>query len=149
MSTTNERSLVGRWELLSREDLTSDGQRRIEPNLGSDPVAYLLYDAAGHFAVRFMRRDRKPAQDAPAQRTAGSSNNSRALLGYDAYFGRYTAGADGTVTQELLGALSQRDVGKVVTRQFRINGGELVITLEATASDGEPVTRTLRWKRLA
>ena len=110
ISVTRDASLVGTWELLSREDLTSDGQRRIEPNLGSDPVAYLMYDAAGHFAVQFMRRDRKPAHDAPAQRTAGSGNNSGALQGYDAYFGRYTAGADGTVTQELLGALSPGDV---------------------------------------
>jgi len=149
VSTTNERPLVGTWELVSREDLTSDGQRRIEPNLGSDPVAYLMYDATGHFSVQFMRRDRKPAQDDAARPTAGSGNNSGAFQGYDAYFGRYTARADGTVTQELLGALSPGDVGKVVTRQFRINGRELVITLETTASDGAPVTRKLRWKRLA
>jgi len=125
---------VGTWELLSREDRTSDGQRRVEPNLGSDPVAYLMYDATGHFAVQFMRRDRKAE--------AGASG------GYDAYCGRYSV-ADGTVTQELIAALSPENVGKVVTRQFRIDGEELVISLEARSSDGEPVTRTLRWKRLA
>ena len=136
MGTTlsRETSLVGTWELLSREDRTSDGQRRVEPNLGSDPVAYLMYDATGHFAVQFMRRDRKVA--------AGASG------GYDAYFGRYSV-ADGTVTQELVAALSPENVGKVVTRQFRIDGNDLVISLEATSSDGEPVTRTLCWKRLA
>ena len=53
------------------------------------------------------------------------------------------------VTQELIGALSPRDVGKVVTRRFRINHAELVIDLETTAHDGEPVTRTLRWQRVA
>jgi len=136
---STETSLVGTWELLSREDMTSDGERRVEPNLGSDPLAYLIYDATGHFAVQFMRRVRN---------TAASTNNSGAGTGYDAYFGRYSA-ADGTVTQELVGALSPGDVGKVVTRQFRINGDELVITLETASSDGKPVTRTLRWKRLA
>jgi hypothetical protein len=136
---TTETSLVGTWELLSREDMTSDGQRRVEPNLGSDPVAYLMYDATGHFAVQFMRRVRN---------TDRSTNNSGTSNGYDAYFGRYSV-ADGTVTQELIGALSPGDVGKVVTRQFRINGDELVITLETTSSDGKPVIRTLLWKRLA
>lgn len=50
-----EKSLVGTWKLLSREDVTSDGQQRTEPILGADPLAYLMYDAAGHFAVQFMR----------------------------------------------------------------------------------------------
>ena len=139
VSITNATSLVGTWELLSREDVTSDGQRRVEPNLGSDPVAYLIYDATGHFAVQFMRRDRN---------TAASPNNSGSGHGYDAYFGRYSV-ADGTVRQELIGALSPGDVGKLVTRQFQINGAELVIALETMSSTGEPVTRTLRWKRLA
>lgn len=140
LSTASETSLVGTWELLSREDVTSNGQRRVEPNLGSDPIAYLMYDASGHFAVQFMRRDRKLAQ---------AENDRRpAVNGYDAYFGRYSA-ADGTVTQELVGALSPGDVGKVVTRRFHINGSELVISLDTTSSGGESITRTLRWKRVA
>jgi hypothetical protein len=131
VAIASETSLVGTWKLLSRVDVASDGQRRAEPNLGSDPVSYLMYDTSGHFAVQFMRRDRR------------DSNG-----GYDAYFGKYSV-ADGTVTQELEGALSPDNVGKVVMRGFRIDSGELVITLDATTSDGEPVTRTLRWERLA
>lgn len=147
-TTIIETSLVGTWELLSREDVTSNGERRIEPNLGSDPVAYLMYDATGHFAVQFMRRDRKAGQADVGRQLSGGANNTGAVGGYDAYFGRYTV-ADGAVTQELVGALSPGDVGKVVTREFRIIAGELVISLETTASDGTAVTRTLRWKRLA
>jgi hypothetical protein len=143
-----EKSLVGTWKLLSREDVTSDGQRRTDPILGADPLAYLIYDAAGHFAVQFMRRDRGACEN-PAQRPrVGGANNSGAINGYDAYFGRYTVADDGTVTQELIGALSPADVGKIVTRRFQINGTELVIALETTASDGEAVTRTLRWQRV-
>lgn len=139
--------------------MTADGQRRIDPILGADPVAYLIYDAAGHFAVQFMRRDRRDVGEAGAGSalvgpTHGSAptigaNNSRAVNGYDAYFGTYTVGADGTVTQQLEDALSPGDIGKVVTRRFRIAASELIVQLETTDSDGQPITRTLTWQRLA
>jgi hypothetical protein len=139
--------LVGTWKLVSREDVTAHGERRIEPNLGADPIAYLMYDARGRFAAQFMRRDRTSvAGGVPAQVGA---NNSRAVDGYDAYFGRYRVDEDGTVTQELEGALSPADVGKIVTRRYRVHGSELVIELETTSGDGQPVTRTLRWQRVA
>src|SRR3954470_18455154 len=145
--TTSE--LVGTWKLLSRVDVAADGQCRIDPILGADPVAYLIYDRTGHFSAQFMRRDRGAVEEAvPGRPPAGTNNNSRAVNGYDAYFGTYSVGADDTVTQTLEGALSAADVGKVVTRRFRIAGGELIIELETTASDGQPVTRTLKWQRL-
>ncbi len=131
MVAVSETSLIGTWKLLSRVDLTADGQRRTEPNLGSDPVSYLMYDSSGHFAVQFMRRNRGDASG-----------------GYDAYFGKYSVG-DGVVTQELEGALLPENVGKVVTRRIHIDGDELIITLDAATKDGEAVTRTLRWTRLA
>ena len=148
MSATGSReSLVGTWQLVSREDVTADGQRRIEPNLVSDPIAYLMYDAGGQFAAQFMRRNRTSAAvDVP--RPAGA-NNSSAVDGYDAYFGKYRLEADGMVTQELEGALSPADVGKIVTRRYRINGAELVIEVDTTSAGGQPVTRTLRWRRVA
>ena len=132
VSITSGTSLVGTWKLLSREDVTANGQKTTEPRLGSDPISYLMYDASGHFSVQFMRRNR----------TAGSNE------GYDAYFGRYSV-KDGVVTQELEGALSMDDVGKVVTRRFQIVDDELVISLDVNASDGTPVTRILRWKKVA
>ncbi len=148
VSVAAEKSLVGTWKLLSREDVTSDGQRRTDPILGADPLAYLMYDAAGHFAVQFMRRDRGAYEPAAERHRVGGANNSGAINGYDAYFGQYSVGEDGTVTQELIGALSPGDVGKIVTRRFQINGAELVIALETSASNGEAVTRTLRWQRV-
>jgi hypothetical protein len=148
-SSASATSLVGTWRLSSREDVTSDGQRRTEPTLGHNPVAYLMYDAAGHFAVQFMRRDRGSARGNAERPPVGVANNSDANNGYDAYFGRYEVGADFTVTQELEGALSPADVGKVLTRRFHINDTELTIVLETTTSDGQPVTRTLRWQRVS
>jgi Lipocalin-like domain len=148
MVAVGQKSLVGTWELLSREDVTSDGRRRIDAILGSNPVAYLMYDAAGHFAVQFMKWDRGSAEDAIERQVAGTTKNSGPIHGYDAYFGRYMVSREGTVTQELVGALSPGDVGNMVTRRFQIDGAELVIELETTASDGDPVTRTLRWQRV-
>jgi hypothetical protein len=138
--------LPGTWELVSRVDATASGERRVEPSLGEDPFAILIYDRAGHFAAQFMKRDRATAvADAPA----GGSNNSRAVGGYDAYFGTYTVDdARGTVTQRLIGALSSEHVGAVLTRAMTVDGDALTIQLQTTSARGETVTRTLRWKRV-
>ncbi len=141
-------ALPGTWRLLSREDRTRSGERRVEPGLGDDPLALLFYDRAGNFAAQFMKRVRDPAVTAPRQSAA--PNNSRALGGYDAYFGTYTVDdAAGAVTQRLVGALSAENVGLVLTRSMRVSGDELVIRLDTAAADGTPIVRTLRWRRVA
>jgi hypothetical protein len=138
--------LIGSWRLVSREDRTADGQRRIDPALGADPLALLIYDSAGNFAAQFMKRDRS-GPSAPPPMTAGI-NNSHAVDGYDAYFGTYAVDdLTSTVTQRLVGALSPADVGKVVTRELRVERDRLVIQLQTTAIDGTPVLRTLTWER--
>jgi hypothetical protein len=139
-------TLPGTWQLLSRIDVTAAGERRPEPALGEDPHALLIYDRGGNFAAQFMRRDRSLAMpDGPS----GAANNSRAVGGYDAYFGTYTIDdAAGTVTQRLVGALSREHVGAVLTRAMAVDGDSLVFTLATTAADGTPVTRTLTWRRV-
>ena len=140
-------ALPGTWELVSRIDVTDAGERRIDPSLGPDPVALLIYDRAGHFAAQFMKRDRTSGAvvDAPS----AGANNSRAQGGYDAYFGTYEVDdAAGTVTQRLLGALSAENVGLVLTRGMQVEGDRLTISLRTTATTGEPVTRTLTWRRV-
>ena len=140
--------LIGTWQLVSREDRTAAGERRIDPSLGADPVAILIYDAAGNFAAQFMKRERGTAEEGVTRQA--SANNSAAVNGYDAYFGRYTVDeASGSVTQVLEGSLSPGDVGKVVTREMRVHGDSLTIELTTTSGDGEPVTRTLIWRRSA
>ena len=142
-------SLIGTWELLSREDHTSSGERRIDPALGADPIAIVTYDRTGHFAAQFMKRDRgqDPVPETAATRAA--PNNSRAQGGYDAYFGTYETDDEvSTVTQRLLGSLSAENVGLVLTRRMTVVGDELTIRLDTATLEGEPVTRTLRWKRV-
>jgi hypothetical protein len=139
-------ALIGTWRLVSREDRTASGERRIDPALGADPIALLVYDRGGNFAAQFMKRDRRTDSAAPA--ASGAPNNSRAVGGYDAYFGSYTVDdAAGTVTQRLQGALSAENVGLVLTRSMQIVGDELVIQLDTASADGTPVVRTLRWTR--
>ena len=139
-------ALPGTWQLLSRVDVTASGERRFEPSLGEDPLALLIYDRSGHFAAQFMRRDR--SVDVP-EGPSGAKNNSRAIGGYDAYFGTYTIDdATGSVTQRLLGALSREHVGAVLTRIMEVQGDTLVIRLDTTAADGTAVARTLTWRRV-
>ena len=138
-------NLVGTWQLQSRTDRTRSGERRIEPSLGEDPIALLYYDRSGHFAAQFMKRARDGAE--PDAAVVGA-NNTRAIGGYDAYFGTYAVDDErGTVTQTLTGALARENVGHVVTRGMRVDGDTLTIALDTTTG-GEPVTRTLIWTRV-
>lgn len=140
-------SLPGTWELLSRVDETDTGERRLDPALGADPIAILIYDRSGHFAAQFMKRDRSASERTDP--LAAGSNNTRAQGGYDAYFGTYTANdADNSVTQRLVGALSAESVGLELSRTMQVDGDKLVIRLRTTSLDGTPVTRTLTWQRV-
>ena len=139
-------ALIGTWRLESRTDHTRTGERRIEPSLGEDPIALLYYDKGGNFAAQFMKRDRSGAEVVSG---ASASNNTRAIGGYDAYFGKSTVDdASGTLTQTLTGALSREHVGHTVTREMRVAGDVLTIQLDTTTADGEAVTRTLTWTRV-
>ena len=63
--------------------------------------------------------------------------------------GTYTVDdASSSVTQRLTGALSQENVGQVLTREMTVVGDELTIRLETATPDDEPVTRTLVWRRV-
>lgn len=139
-------ALPGTWQLVSRIDISVSGERRVEPSLGEDPLALLIYDRSGNFAAQFMRRDRSvDVPDGPS----GARNNSQAQGGYDAYFGTYTIDEEkGTVTQCLVGALSREHVGAILTRAMHVRGDTLVITLETNAADGTEVIRTLTWRRV-
>lgn len=141
--------LIGTWELISREDYDARGVRRIDPALGADPIGLLVYDGGGRFAAQFMKRDRSAPQ-AEHQAAAPALNNSRACDGYDAYFGSYAVDDQrGLVTQTLHGALSPENVGHTLTRQMVVEGDILTLELPTTSVDGTPVTRTLRWRRVA
>jgi hypothetical protein len=138
--------LPGTWQLVSRVDVDASGRELQEPSLGRDPIAVLMYDRAGNFAAQFMKRDRSGA--APTVGAAGP-NNTRAMGGYDAYFGSYSVDDEaGSVTQRLEGALTNENVGLVLTRRMTVSGDRLTIELRTASASGEAVTRTLTWRRI-
>ena len=93
-----------------------------------------------------MKRDRSAV---PVDTPAAGQNNSRAQGGYDAYFGTYSVDDDrGSVTQHLVGSLSRENVGLTLTREMTVQGDDLKIEVHTTTPEGEPVIRTLRWKRV-
>ena len=139
-------ALPGTWRLISRVDVAATGLVHPDPALGSDPIALLIYDRAGNFSAQFMKRDRSST---PVAGAAGAMNNTVAQGGYDAYFGTYVVDdATAVVTQRLLGALGNANVGAVLSRAMSVQGNTLVIRLETNAWDGIPVTRTLTWERV-
>lgn len=137
--------MVGMWWLLSREDRTHEGQRRTEPVLGSDPIAILCYSKT-HFAAQFMKRGRT---ESGLQMYTSTQNNTSALSGYDAYFGTYEVDEQtGKVWHSLIGSVVPSNVGMRVSRNLTVEGDTLTIKLETTSQEGEPVIRTLTWKRM-
>ena len=135
----------GIWWLLSREDYNEDGELRIDPILGANPVGIISY-ADTHFAAQFMRRDRSGTGHTMAHT---GQNNTSAVNGYDAYFGTYEVNEQtGQVKHTLIGSITPANIGMTVVRDLRVAGGTLIIQLATTATDGEPITRTLTWKRI-
>ena len=139
--------LIGTWSLRSREDYNAAGERRLEPSLGSDPIALLYFDREGNFAAQFMKRDRSssPVEEA----VSVLPNNSQARGGYDGYFGTYVVDeSSGIASILILAALSQENFGQTYQRQIRFDRDILTLRLSTATTAGEPVTRTLKWQRV-
>lgn len=139
--------IQGVWWLVSREDWTKNGEKRIDPTLGADPNGILCY-AKTHFAAQFMKRDRTAG---PANQVSYSGqNNTTAVAGYDAYFGTYEVNEEtGKVAHTLTGSITPSNIGMTVSRDLRVNDDKLTIQLETTTLEGEPIVRTLIWKRIS
>ena len=136
--------IIGLWLLESREDRTFEGQNRIDPTLGADPIGILAY-ANRHFTAQFMKRDRSERAELVSY---SGANNTIALGGYDAYFGTYEVDEqNGKVKHTLIGSVNEKNIGISVWRDLRVIDDKLIIQLETTTVVGEPIVRTLTWKR--
>jgi hypothetical protein len=141
------KAMPGVWWLQSRQDWTKDGQQRIDPILGANPIAILTYTPT-HFAAQFMNRNR--TEDTANQTSHSSKNNTGGIGGYDAYFGTYQVNEQtGEVAHTLIGSLTLSNIGKTFMRSIRISGDELTLQLETATTENEPITRTLVWKRMS
>ena len=139
--------MQGTWLLQSRIDRNEQGEIVPDPILGTDPLAILVY-ANGHFAAQFMKRDR--SESSLTQATQAGENNTAAVGGYDAYFGTYKT-CDGTneVAHTLLASINPANTGKTFYRTLEVKNDTLEIVLNTTSFEGEPVTRTLTWKKIS
>ena len=141
------KQIVGTWEVITRIDRTKDGREVDEPSLGRDPVALIMFDTNGRFSAQFMKRSATAIAAAPVS-SHGAPNNTRAVGGYDAYFGSYKVDDDkGLVTVTLAGALSRENVGMVLGREMAVEGDQLVIRVPTATAEGVAVLRTLTCKR--
>jgi lipocalin-like protein len=139
--------IQGVWWLVSREDWTPSGEQRIDPVLGADPIGILAY-AKNKFTAQFMKRDR--TVDAANETFTAGQNNTMAMSGYDAYFGNYAVNEEtGQVSHTIIGSIISGNIGMTVLRDLRVEENQLTIQLETTTTQGEPVTRTLTWKRIS
>lgn len=137
--------VVGAWVLSSRSVRRADGTTLADPVLGEKPTGRLLYDASGVMMLQMMRQDRTAAIGKPAN--AKDAANPRAILGYDAYFGRYAVDERaGTLTHHVEGSLFPEDLGKDWVRPFTLDGDTLTLKV-TSATDGVEVTRTLVFRR--
>jgi hypothetical protein len=128
-------AMQGVWWLLSREDWTKDGQRRIDPIMGTNPVGILAY-ARDRFSAQFMKRDR--TDDPNNQIPHSGQNNTSSAGGYDAYFGSYQVNEEtGKVAHTLIGSITPANIGLTVSRNVRVDDDKLTIQLETTTPDGE------------
>ena len=141
------KKIIGVWWLLSREDWTKDGEKKIDPTLGADPFGILFFTAT-HFAAQFMKRDR--SDSANNQTVFTAKNNTSAVGGYDAYFGTYKLDEQaGQSEHTLIGSINPSNAGIKVVRDLRVDDeDQLIIQLPTTNAEGEPITRTLIWKRI-
>lgn len=138
--------IQGIWWLVSREDWTATGERRIDPVLGVDPIGILAY-AKNKFTAQFMKRDR--TIDTNETFTAGQ-NNTAAMSGYDAYFGSYAVDEDtGQVSHTIVGSIIPGNIGMTMSRNLRADENKLIIQLQTTSIQGEAISRTLTWKRIS
>jgi hypothetical protein len=137
--------LVGAWQLITRTVRRSDGTILADPMLGERPPGRLFYDASGVMMLQMMRLGRTAAIPTPAN--PNDAANPRVVLGYDAYFGRYTVDERArTITHHVEGSLFPEDLGKDFVRGFSLDGDTLTLSFTSTA-DGVTITRTLVFRR--
>jgi len=142
---TQAARVVGAWQLVTRTVRRADGTVLVDPVLGEAPLGRLFYDASGAMMLQMMRIGRSTAISTPADAKNGS--NPRAILGYDAYFGRYTVDdRAGTITHHVEGSLFPEDLGDDFVRPFTLEGDTLTLKFTSGAA-GSEVTRALVFRR--
>lgn len=138
--------LVGTWELVSVDNLLSDG-RRIQP-YGRHPVGRLTLDAGGRYSVLIFRPDRP--RFAANDKNRGTEEENRALVvGTNSHFGRFEVDSVRPVVIFRIDHASFPNwEGTEQVREFALINGELTYTVRTTTTGGSEIGE-VRWRRLS
>jgi hypothetical protein len=136
--------LVGTWTLVLVDNVLPDGSRT--HLYGPDPQGILTFDAGGRYALQIYRAGR--ARYASGDKSKSTpEENSAAVLGSNAHFGRYLVNAaDGAVVFRIEHASFPNWDGTEQKRAFTISGDELTYTVPTPTSGGTAVGE-VKWKR--
>jgi lipocalin-like protein len=139
-------SIVGRWKLLSAEDLRADGSVARYP-WGRHPVGSIVVER-GSCYVQIMSSD---TPSFAAATPAGEQMKAALLSSYIAYSGPCTIDeAAGTVTLKVEAAWRPDYVGTEQKRFFRFENGKLLFgpAPNSTRAGAETLTRRLTLERV-
>jgi hypothetical protein len=140
--------LIGTWALVSIEERNAKGERVTPLDYGPEPVGLLIYDATGHMSAQAMRRGR-PRLGSDDVHRATPAGAKTALVGYNAYFGKYEVDeAKGIVVHVVEGSLIPDWEGSRQVRRFTLAGDRLVLEPPTFRAAGEQRTRRLTWQRV-
>ncbi|KIG17330.1 hypothetical protein DB30_03387 [Enhygromyxa salina] len=138
--------IIGTWRLETFEGIGRSGERQLP--LGPNPVAMLVYDAAGHVCGQGMRSDRpRFATDSPG---AGTPEEIRAaFVGYMGYFGSYTLDDErGVVVHTLEGSLFPNWIGTQQSREFEIVDDRLTLRSPPVTIGDDRFLVVAVWRRI-
>lgn len=140
--------LVGAWRLVSIEERDADGRLVTPLDYGPEPIGLLIYTATGQMSAQAMRRGRAhlPSDDvhlAPAEQAKA------ALVGYNAYFGRYEVRPqESLVIHHVEGSMIPNWEGGQQPRRFTLTGDRLILEPPTIQAAGQKRTRRLTWERV-
>ena len=138
----NKDTVVGTWTLVLVDNVLPDGTR--VHLYGDNPQGILTFDAEGRYALQIYRAGR--AKFASGDKSKGSpEENSAAVLGSNAHFGRYVA-HDDTIIFLIEHASFPNWEGTEQKRAFTISGDELTYTVPTPTSGGTAIGE-VKWKR--
>ncbi len=135
--------LLGTWRLISIQDTMKDGTVPSQPELGSHPVGFLMYEPDGHMCAALMNPDR------PAWKDPYKATDAEKIASFDtfiAYCGSYKLDSEhSTVTHYPEVAWLPAYVGSTQPRPFKLESNRLTITVKISNPAVE--NRTLVWER--
>jgi len=143
-SSSQTASLAGTWRLVGTHQRMADGTVRPDPDLGSKPAGYLMFDAnAGQMCVVINNGDRAKWQDAAHPTDAEVRSIWQQTV---SYCGTWTVDSSGReLAYRLEANMSPNLIGAERRRRFTLDGDRLI--LYPTPLPAGVVEWTVEWRK--